>query len=101
MRVTARERRFTTLPRAVGAASGPNDEAATGQLRVTALERAFTTLPRVVAAASGPDDGGDSGQCWSSSPPLSRIAESAAKLTSALADMNAAIAVDVPNVSNR
>ena len=42
-----------------------------------------------------------SSQCWSSSPPLSRIAESAARLMSALADMNAAIAVDVPNVSNR
>ena len=39
--------------------------------------------------------------CWSSSPPLSRSAESAARLTRALADMNAAIAVDVPNVSNR
>ena len=80
---------------------GPDDEAATSQLRVTARERAFTTLPCAVGAVDGPDDGGGSGQCWSSSPPLSRIAESAARLTSALADMNAAIAVDVPNVSNR
>ena len=41
------------------------------------------------------------GYCRSSSPALSRIAESAARPMSALADMNAAIAVDIRNVSNR